>query len=221
MFHKKSLLVAVVAVLVVVPVAHAAGGWTIGVNGGVSKPTGDLGKDLKVGPVAGIDICMHVNDQIAVGAEGSWTQSSHKDVGVVENIPGGGTYTLNEDKLKNISGGIHGKYMFPVGESKISPYGLLGLGMYNVKEDYKETLVIPGSPDQVNTDESDGVKAETRFGGKVAGGAVYKATEMVGISLQAEYNIVTVDTAGAPAGTPSTFKFFGVRAGLSYNVMKK
>jgi len=115
------LLFAVAALVFAGPVAHAAGNWTMGVNGGVSKPTGDLGKDLKVGPVAGIDICMHVNDRFAVGAEGSWTQSSHKDVGVVEQLGGGDTYTLNEDKLVNISGGIHGKYTFAVGESRIAP----------------------------------------------------------------------------------------------------
>jgi opacity protein-like surface antigen len=94
------------------------------------------------------------------------------------------------------------------------------LGLYHVKEDYKETYVLSGTT-IINTDESDGVKAETRLGGKVGAGVVYKATEQVGITLQAEYNIVTVDTSGAPAGTPSTFKFYGVRAGLNFHVMKQ
>lgn len=215
-----SVMIALAALLLVAPAVDAAGSWTIGVNGGVSKPTGDIGKDLEVGPVAGIDICMHVNDRFAVGAEGSWTQNTHKDVGVVEDLGGGDTYTLNEDKLVDLSGGVHGKYMFPAGESRIAPYGLLGLGLYHVKEDYKETLVLSGTT-IINTDESDGVKAETRFGGKVGAGVVYKATPQVGITLQGEYNIVTVDTSGAPAGTPSTFKFYGVRAGLNFHVMKQ
>ena len=55
MFRKHSLLIAALALVLVVPVTHAAG-WTIGVNGGLSKPTGDFGEDSKIGPIAGIDI---------------------------------------------------------------------------------------------------------------------------------------------------------------------
>jgi len=215
-----ALLLAVAALVSIAPAAGAAGNWTIGVNGGVSKPTGDFGKELNVGPMAGIDICMHVNDRFAVGADANWTRNTHKDVGVVLDIGGGDTYTLNEDKLVDLSGGVHGKYMFPAGESRLAPYALAGLGFYNVKEDYKETLVLGGTT-FVNTDESDGIKGETRFGGKLGAGVGYKASEQVGISLQGEYNIVTVDTAGAPAGTPSTFKFFGVRAGVNFHIMKQ
>lgn len=212
-------LVAVVAILLAAPSVDAAGNWTIGVNGGVSKPTGDFGQEHKVGPLAGIDICMHVNDRFAVGVEGSWTQNSHKDEGVVEDLGFGDTYTLNEDTIIDISGGVHGKYVFPVGTGKVAPYGLLGLGFYNVKENYTETLFLGGTT-FVHTDESDGVKSETRFGGKVGAGAVYQATEQVGISLQAEYDIVTIDTSSAAAGTPSTFKFLGVRAGLNFHILK-
>jgi hypothetical protein len=219
MIRTRSLLVAVLAMLVAAPMAHAAGNWSIGIGGGISKLTGDFGKDLKVGPQVGVDVCYHVNDQFAVGAEGSWIQNSHKDVGVVEDLGGGDTYTLNEAKVKNISGGVHGKYMFPVGEGRLAPYALLGLGFYNVKEDYKETLVLGGTT-FVNTDESDGVKGETRFGGKGGLGTIYKATEQVGISLQADFNVVTLDTGGV-AGAPSTFKFFGVRAGVNFNIMSQ
>ena len=226
MFRKNSLLIVAVALVLAVPVAHAAGGWTIGVKGGVSKPTGDSGKDLKIGPDIGIDVGMQVNDRVAVGVEGNWITNTHKDVGKTEqDFPGpGDTYTLDKDKTTNLSGGVHGKYMFPVSsESKVAPYGLVGLGLYNVKEDYQETIVLAADPTNpiVNTDESDGVKSQTRFGGKFGAGAVYKATEQVGITLQAEYNIVTVDTKGAPSGTPSTFKFYGIRAGLNFHVAPK
>ena len=219
MARTRSMVITLAALLLVAPVANAAGNWTLGVNGGITKPTGDLGKELKVGPAAGIDICMHVNDRFAVGAEGSWTQNTHKDVGRVEDLGGGDTYTLNEDKIVDIAGGVHGKYMLPVAGSKIAPYGLVGLGFYRLKEDYKETIVLGGTT-FVNTDETDGAKAETRFGGKLGAGAVYQANEKVGIGFQAEYDIVTLDTTGAPAGTPSTFRFFGVRAGLTYHLMK-
>jgi opacity protein-like surface antigen len=230
MFRKSSLLIAALALVLAVPVAHAAGGWTIGVNGGMSKATGDAGKDQKMGPVAGIDICMHVNDRIAVGVEGNWISNKHKDVGVAVNqgdldLDGTDDFsTLNEDKFTILSGGVHGKYMFPVSEeSKVAPYGLIGVGAYNAKENFKETLTLSTDPSNpfVFTDESLGVKGSTRLGGKVGAGAVYKATEQVGITLQAEYNIVTLDTKGAPSGTPSTFKFYGVRAGVNFHIMPK
>lgn len=223
MFRKSSLLIAALALVLIVPVVHAAGGWTIGVSGGVSKPTGDAGKDQKIGPVAGIDICMHVNDRIAVGAEGNWVSNKHKDVGVTETDPlTGDTYTLNEGTFSILSGGVHGKYMFPVGEeSKVAPYGLVGLGVYKDKQNYKETVVLSGGGGTfVFTDETDGVKGSARLGGKVGAGAVYKATEQVGISLQAEYNIVSVDTKGS-VGASSTFKFYGIRAGVNFHIMPK
>jgi opacity protein-like surface antigen len=214
MFRKLSLLIAALALVLVVPVAHAAG-WTIGVSGGLSKPTGDFGQDSKIGPAAGIDICMHVNDKFAVGVEGNWTQNKHEDVGVVVDLGGGDTYTLNKDNFVNLSGGVHGKFMFPVGESTISPYALLGLGMYKLKEDYEETYVLGGTT-TVYTDEDAGGFSENRFGGKVGLGAVYKATEQVGITLQGEINYVTLDEATAG---DSSFKFWGIRAGLNFHIM--
>ena len=115
--------------------------------------------------------------------------------------------------------------MFPVGEaSKVAPYGLVGVGLYHDKEDYEGTDVV-GGVTTTFSDETDIAagfqpKPSTRLGGKFGAGAVYKATEQVGITLQAEYNIVTVDTKGV-SGVPSTFKFYGVRAGVNFNVMPK
>lgn len=223
MLRMRSLLIAVIALVLMVPVAHAAGGWTIGVSGVLGKATGDDGKDEKIGPVAGIDVCMHVNDRIAVGVEGNWVSNKHKDVGVTVTDPGtGDTDTLNEDTFTILSGGVHGKYMFPVAEdSKVAPYGLVGLGLYNAKTNYQETVVIVSPPQTfVFTDETDGIKGTTRLGGKVGAGAMNKATEVVGVTLQGEYNIVSVDTGGV-SGASSTFKFYGIRVGVNFHIMPK
>jgi opacity protein-like surface antigen len=217
MFRRVSVMVAILAVVLVVPAAHAAN-WTVGVNGGLTKPTGDAGKDLKMGPVGGITVCMHVNDMIAVGVDGNFFRNKHKDVGVTEDLGGGDTATLDKDNITLMSGGVHGMYMFPVGEaSKVSPFALAGLGFYNAKEDYQETVVLSGTT-FVFTDESDGVKGSTRFGGKVGAGAMFKATEKVGISLSGDYNIVSLDTQGV-SGAPSTYKFYAIRAGLNFHIM--
>jgi opacity protein-like surface antigen len=138
-----------------------------------------------------------------------------------QDFPGpGDTYTLDKANLNILSGGVHGKYFIPVGEGgKVAPFLLAGVGMYNAKEDYQETIVSGGST-TVFTDESDGVESESRFGYKFGAGGTYMASEKVGISLQGDYNIVTLDTAGAPAGAPSTFNFFTVRVGVNYHIMK-
>ena len=114
-----------------------------------------------------------------------------------------------------ISGGVHGKYTIPV-TGRLAPYGLLGLGFYRLEEDYQETEVLSGTT-TVYTDESEGLEASTRFGGKVGAGAAYQVSPKLGIGLQAEYHVVTLD---APPGASSTYQFFGVRAGLSYYILR-
>lgn len=218
MVRTSAVMGVAIALLSLAPVAHAIGDWTVGVTGGVTKATGDFGKDLKVGPLAGVEVCLNVTDRIAIGAEGSWTRNEHKDVGRVEDLGFGDTYTLNEARIRDISGGVHARFSLPTGTGMVSPYGLLGAGFYSIQQDYKETYVLGGMT-TVNTDESDGVKGETRFGGKLGAGVMLRATGNVGVGVQGEYNIVTLDTTGAPAGTPSTFKFWGVRAGLHFKLM--
>jgi opacity protein-like surface antigen len=215
MYRRSSWLLAVLALALTAPVAHGAG-WTIGVNGGIIKPTGDPVSDFGVGPLAGIDVCIHVNDRFAIGVEGSWTKSKHADVGTTQDFGGGDTYTLNKDDLVVISGGVHGKFMFPVPGS-IAPYALVGVGLYNVKEDFEETFVT-GGVTTVVTDESLDLKAENRFGGKIGAGLLFRAAPMVKVGLQAEYNLVTLDQN---TYTKSNFKFLGVRGVVTFDIMPK
>jgi opacity protein-like surface antigen len=212
MFRRSSWLLATLAVVLIAPVAHGVG-FTIGVNGGITKPTGEFGRDFKVGPLAGVDISLHLTDRFAVGAEGSWTRSSHTDEGTTQDFGGGNTYTLNKDKLILMSGGAHAKYLFPV-PGPLKPFALLGVGLYNVKNDFEETFVT-GGVSTVVTDESLDLKAETRFGGKIGAGAIFQATPMVGVGLQGEYNLVTLDEATTGE---TSFKFLGVRAIVNFHV---
>ncbi|HKQ59199.1 MAG TPA: outer membrane beta-barrel protein [Candidatus Eisenbacteria bacterium] len=212
MFRRSSWLLATLAVVLIAPVAHGAG-WTIGVNGGITKPTGEFGRDFGVGPLAGVDISVDLTDRFAVGVDGSWTRSKHADVGTTQDFGGGNTYTLNKDNLILMSGGVHGKYMFPV-PGNVKPYALLGVGVYNVKEDFEETFVT-GGVSTVVTDESIDLKAENRFGGKIGAGVMFHAAPMVAVGLQAEYNLVTLDQATAGE---SSFKFMGVRGVVNFHV---
>jgi opacity protein-like surface antigen len=221
MFRKHSLLIAAVALVLVVPVAHAAG-WTIGVNGGMNVPMGDFkdSLDAKSGPQVGIDISYHVNDKISVGVDGGWSVNKHEGEGDVEDLGGGSTLTANKDKFQSLRFGAHGKYMFPMADSPVHPYLVVGAGMYNLKEDYEYTFYDPSGPTTlVFTDESDNVEQPgSRIGGKVGLGASFKATEQVSIDVQANYNFITMDEAKVGL---SNVQYIGVQAGVSFNVMPK
>ena len=52
------------------------------------------------------------------------------------------------------------------------------------------------------------------------GGNILIWTEKVGVLLQGEFNVVSMDTQGVP-GASSTLKFYTIRAGLNFHVMPK
>ena len=225
MMRKSSLLMAVIALVLVVPVAHAAG-WMIGVNGGMTIPTGDFGSDdpatgldAKSGPQAGLDISYMVNDKIAIGVDGSWVQNKHADEGSVETNPiTGETLTADKDKFKFLRFGAHGKFMFSMAGSPVQPYAVVGAGVYNVKEDFKYTYFDPStSTTIVFTDENTSFEQPgTRPGGKVGLGASFKAAEKVNIDVQANYNFISMDKDKFGV---SSLQYIGVQAGVSFNIM--
>lgn len=223
MLRKRSLLIAVLALALTAPAAHAAGAWMIGVNGGLTIPTGDFGSDdpntgldAKSGPQFGLDICYMVNDKIAVGVDGSWVQNKHGAEGSVEDLGGGLTLTANKDKFKVLRFGAHGKYMFPMEGSSVHPYVTLGAGIYNLKEDYEYTL-DDGVTQTVFTDESDNVEQPgSRIGGKAGLGASFKATDKVNIDVQANFNYISLDKDKFGI---SSAQYIGLQAGVSFNIM--
>jgi opacity protein-like surface antigen len=222
MLRKSSLLIAVVALVLAAPVAHAAG-WTIGVNGGLTIPTGDFGSDdpntgldAKSGPQAGIEFGYMVTDKIAVGVDGSWIRNKHGAEGSIEDLGGGLTLTANKDRFKVLRFGAHGKFMFPMEGSPVRPYVVLGAGIYNLKEDYEYTL-DDGVTQTVFTDESDNVEQPgSRPGGRIGFGANFKAAENVGIDVQANFNYISIDKDKFGI---SSAQFIGVQAGVSFNIM--
>jgi opacity protein-like surface antigen len=225
MLRKSSVLVALLAVVLAAPVVHAAGGWTIGVNGGASIPSGDFkdetnGLDAKTGFLAGLEIGYMIKENICVGVDGAMVRNKHGAEGSVEDLGGGSTLTANKDKFNIMRFGAHGKYMFPMAESPVHPYVVVGGGIYNLKEDYEYTLYDPSGPTTiVFTDESDNVdQPGSRPGFKGGLGATFKATDKVNIDVQGTYNFISLDKAKFGF---SSVKYIGLQAGVSFNVMPK
>jgi opacity protein-like surface antigen len=220
--------------LALIPVAAHAAGWEIGLNGGVGLPMGDFKDenllDAKSGPQGGIDICYHVNDKLAVGVDGSWNQNKHGAEGSVEDLGGGSTLTANKDKFKAIQYGVHGKYMFPMSGS-FKPYAMVGVGFYDLKEDYEYTYYDAGTmTSTVFTDESDVStgyfeQQGARFGFKFGVGGMYMTSPKIGIGVSADYNSISLDKAkfgtvspGDPE-PPSTAPYLSIRARISYHIL--
>jgi len=214
-----------VALLCMVPMAHAAGGWMIGVNGGWTFPTGDYGSadstglEAQSGPQVGLEVSYMVNERVAVGIDGTWIQNTHKAEGDVYDLGGGTTLTANKDKFKIMRFGAHARFMMPMKDSSVHPYGLVGIGVYNMKEDYEYTLAGGGAPTTVFTDESDNVdQPGSRFGGRIGLGAMFKAAEKISIDVRGDFNFISMDENKTGI---SSAQFMGLQAGLIYHIMPK
>jgi len=92
---------------------------------------------------------------------------------------------------------------------------MLGLGIYNVSEDYEYTYqdaVIT----QVFTDESDNVEQPgARFGGKLGAGATYMVSPTFGLGLRR-----TSTTRRWTRTSSASRKYWGFRGRVSYHIMK-
>lgn len=195
------------------PAAYGAPGVMLGLNGMFSLPMGDFADenlgDAKSGFGGGIDICLKLNDQFMVGVDGNWMQNKHGAEGTVEDLGGGMTLTADKDKFITMSGGVHGKYMFPLSNVKMAPYALAGVGMYQIKEDYEYTLDDNGTITKF-TDESDNAGSETKVGFKLGAGFLYHVTDKMALTFQGEYNHVPVEG--------SSLQFAAGRVGVALNL---
>jgi outer membrane protein W len=225
MSKKTSLLMAFLALTLTASMAQAAPHFSIGVNGGLSLPTGDFGDetllDAKSGFLIGGCIDYQFNDMFTVGVEGAFMSNKHGIEGTTTDLspPAGDFVTYDKAKFTTIPVLLHGMYWLPMKDSKLHPYGLLGLGIYSVKYKEEGHGVLLGTP-FTYTSESD---PKSKFGGKLGLGGEWMASEMVGVSLGANYNFITLDKAdnesspGANDG-PSSLQFADVTLGLHWHM---
>ena len=90
---------------------------TIGVNAGLNLPTGDLSNIAGTGYFVGGTYTYHLNQQWGVGGDINYHGLGDKS--------GYGSFHL-------VQYGVHGKYFFPMKDSKMMPYAKLGLGIYSL-----------------------------------------------------------------------------------------
>jgi len=206
--RNKILAALLAATFVALPTASFATGWQFGVQGGGAIPTGDFADiDAETGYIFGVLADYLFDETWAFGANFSMAGNNHADVGVTQNIPGGGTYTLDEDKYTTTQIGVHAKYMFPSG-GKIKPFGILGVGLTQFKEEYTETYTFPSAPDDTQTYE---FKADQKFGGRLGGGATWWLNEMWGLGGEADYNYVSQEGG--------SLTYIALRAGATVKIL--
>ncbi len=222
LLSKRSVTLVAALLAMAAPAAHGASAKTVmfNVNGGVSLPTGDFGDanlfDAKTGFQVGGSVDYMVTEMIAIGVDGSYNRNKSGREGDVLDLGGGDTGKVDKDKFTTIQFGAHAKWMFPVQGGPIGPYALIGLGAYNGKEEFTETTTtIGGTP----TTSSGEFKYDTRFGGKLGLGAVYKATEQVGIGIEGDYNFISEDKA--KTGGTSSLQYVGIHGGVTFHILPK
>lgn len=207
-----SLLIVALALVVAPSLARAAGSWSVMLGGGMTVPTGDFGDGAKSGFNFGGGVDYSVNDMLAVGIDGAWNNNEHKDVGTSF-----GGFTLNEDKFTILQVGAHLRAMAPT-TGPVKPYGIIGVGMYNLKEKYTYTDDTTGQKYTEADDIAAGFFEQigTRPGGKIGAGAMYQASERVGVGLEICYNFVSLDKAKSGS---SSAQYVGAHAGLMFSLM--
>jgi len=202
MFRKTTLVVGALALMFVAPQAHAAkGGWVIDFNGGTAIPMGDFKDASKLGFMGGVGAGYGLSDAVDIGVDGAFTMNDGSDdlnaalTAIATAIEG--TATTVTGKFSMINGGAHLKYKFAMGdESKVTPYAVVGAGIYSVK-----------AKTESSNASYTGDASESKFGGRGGLGFLYKAGENVGIGIEGTFHHIATE------GTST--QFVGVQAAVS------
>src|SRR5437867_2341422 len=208
--RRTSVLVFMALAMVALPIGSAfAAGWSITAFGGGGVPTGDLADEnkgnAKFGYQVGGALDHAVNDMWTLGVDGSYVQNKNDLEGSTQSfsdlsdfdpsLSGSGDVTIDKFKYDTWQFGGHAKYMFPMQKSSMMPYGLVGLGVYNTKAKIEGTVTpTSGSPSNFTGE----AKFDSRFGGKVGLGTMFRANDMIKLGLEADYNFISEDKDKAP-----------------------
>ncbi|HEY3215236.1 MAG TPA: outer membrane beta-barrel protein [Candidatus Eisenbacteria bacterium] len=232
--QRKSLFLLLALALVALPMSSVAlaGGWAFGVTGGTGIPTGDLADEAKGNAKTGFQVGglvdYAVSDMFSFGVDGSYVQNKNdfeettvtaEDLSDFDpSAPSGpGDVTFDKFKYNTFQIGAHGKYMFPMQNGPLTPYALVGLGLYTTT--VKQEWTVPSTGNSFSND----LKFDSRFGGKFGLGAIWKASPVVGIGAEVNYNFVSEDKDKVAPATPSgtgfdSAQYVDVHAVVSFTV---
>lgn len=206
MIRKTSLLAGALALMLVVPQAHAAkGDFAINLNGGTSIPMGDFKDAAKLGFLGGVGFDYAVTENVVIGVDGAFVSNKGSDqfndglTAVATAFEG--TPTAVTGKFSMIQGGAHFKYMFPMAaESSISPYVVAGAGIYNMK----------AKTESSNATWAIDFPSESKIGGHGGLGLNYKTSEKVGIGVEGAFHDINTDVTST--------QYVSLQAGVTINM---
>ena len=174
-----------------------SGNWTFGIQGGMSKPTGDYGNLANSGWNFGGQADYWMNPQWAFGGDVAYHANTAADAVnaalVADPLFGPGT----EMKFNTIQYGVHTTYMFPVQSGSTFPYLQGGMGGYNVKSTISGGLL----PSDVS---------QSKLGFNMGAGIDFRATPVVNLGINGTYHYITAD--------PVALNWFGIEGRVTFKV---
>ena len=187
----KSLILVTAMLLLVPAAAFANGGWSIDARAGLGIPMGDLKDSFKSGLLVAVEASKMMTTNLALGVDGNYIKNNPNDA-YSAALP-----TTSDAELKFMHYGVHGKYMLGTQGSKMMPYMVAGMGLYNVK--FEVTDPTPALESK---------SSDTKFGLRGGLGMNMMVGQSWGIGVQADYN--DVFTSG------SSSQFVGISGGLHF-----
>jgi len=219
--------IVVVAVLLCTASSALAGEWMFQVNAGGTFPNGDLGSTtppglgVRHGPQAGFEVSYRLKPRLVLGVDGSWAVSENDIDGLNQPLSADTILVYNRDRTKIGRLGAHAQFLFPGNGRAFVPYGVVGLGLYNMKRDYEHLLnvLFPPNPVPVTvatfTDESDNYQQPgSRMGGRIGLGALIDIAE-TSIDLRADYHMISMDKDKTGI---SSARYVGLQVGIVYRL---
>ena len=174
-----------------------SGNWTFGIQGGMSKPTGDFGNVASSGWNFGGQADYWMNSVWGFGGDVAYhANNAADDVNaalVADPFFGPGT----QMKFSTLQFGVHTTYMIPTQGGTTFPYLQAGMGSYNVKTTIDGGL-LPGDISQ------------SKFGLNMGAGVDFRATPAMNLGVNGTYHYISAD--------PSALNWFGVEGRVTFKV---
>jgi len=216
MVWKLACRISVLALVCVLPGAAWAGPWTVSAGGGATIPTGDFADeavlDAKAGFQFGGAVDYRIHPLIALGIDGNWDRNTHAQEGTTLVSDGGFTMDrFDKDKTTIWQISAHGSFFPPV-SGPIAPYVTLGAGIYSAKRSTEYLHTVGAS----STSESVDSKASSRLGFKGGIGGVYALSDALGISLQGDYTLVTLESSARA----NSLQYIGVTLAFVFDLQQ-
>ena len=200
--------IVLVVALALIPLAtelHAAArDLVIKLGGGIAMPIDDFEDRARRGFIGSVDFDYLASATLALGIDVSYVAHGATDereavLSLEAGVPVSESLTL-------LPVGFHCKLLSTT--SRLSPYVVLGLGLYSVTEHFE-------SP----TDSTGTQASESKFGARAGIGITYRISRTVGIEVEGVYHYVDTKIV-TPLGDqvrPST-QFVGIQAGVTYGL---